>query len=146
VTWGCSRASSQTASGRRPDPDDDGIRRDDGAVTEPDAAHRTPRTLDRLDRDRRAQVDAVRAVEIGEHLRELRPEHPHQGQLQRLEHHHIGPCLACGRRDLEADPAPAHEHQPRARLHEGPDAVAVLDRPKRQDPAEVSSRQAQDPG
>ena len=67
------------------------------------------------------------AVQVGEHLRHLRPEHAQQRQLGALEHGDLGAGGAGGRGGLQADPAPADDHDPGAGAERGLEAVAVVE-------------------
>ena len=62
-----------------------------------------------------AQIDAVLAMQFGEHLREFRAQDGKQWQGGGLEHRHVGVGLAGGRGNLEADPPTADDDQPLAR-------------------------------
>ncbi len=83
------------------------------------------------------------AVQAGEDLGDLAPQHPQQRQLGRLQHRHLGAGRAGGGRRLQADPARADHHDP------GPGAeyllqpLAVLDPAQVEHPGEVGARHGQ---
>ena len=113
-------ASASWVRGRTPDADHHRVGPELLAEIDPDAGRR-----DLGDLRAEPQVDAVLAVQLGEHLAHLRAEHAEQRQLGRLEHHDVGARLAGGGGDLEADPTGADDDQPLALPEGGPDPVGV---------------------
>ncbi len=55
------------------------------------------------------------AVQVGEHLGDLRAQHPQQRKLRLLEDRHVGSRRPRGRRGLQPDPPAADHHDPGVR-------------------------------
>ena len=124
--------------GRDPDPDEDEVGRHRGAVAEFNAgdradstgrAVRTDRAVPGQARDLRPgeQVDPMLAVQVREHLGDLRAEDPQQRQRGDLEDRHVETRDARGGGDLEADPARPDDHDPRGLAEGQPEPLGVLE-------------------
>jgi hypothetical protein len=74
------------------------------------------------------QIDAVGAVQPGEVLAQLRPEHPEQRRGLRFDDGHRGAVGARRRGGLQADPACAHDHHAPAAFDRGAQPFGVGER------------------
>jgi len=113
--------------GHDPDPDDDRVRLDDGAVGEVHAVGAPVAAHDLGDLHAALQVDAVAPVQAGEDRGHLAAQDSQQRQLIGLEDGDRCAGPPGGGRDLQADPAgPDHDHAGLG-VEDDPDPVAVLD-------------------
>ena len=83
----------------------DDIGRNDRVIRQSDAGRSSILRGDLGDRCPQAHFHVMLAVEPGEHLGDLRPEHSQQRQVGRLDDSDIESGLACGGGDFHADPA-----------------------------------------
>jgi len=116
----------QLGVGLDPDPDDEEVDVERAAVAEGDRRTVAARG-DGGHLDAGAQVDAVLAVEVGEDLRDLRPEDAQEREVERLEDGDLRAVVPRGRSDLEADPAAADDADASARGEALPQRERVVD-------------------
>lgn len=137
------RSLGQSGVGVDTDAHDDGVRREAGAVGEQDTVGGVPVTGDLADPNAEPQVDAVIPVQVGEDLGDLPAEHPEQGQLGALQHHHPGTGRTGRGRGLQADPARADHDDRRAGPERPLEPVAVLQPPQVQHAVQVRAGNGQ---
>ncbi len=86
--------------------------------------------LEPVDARREPQVDAVRAVQLGDALADILPERGN-GLRRDVDQRDVEPALARGRGDLAADEAGADDREPRAPLEVRPQRERVVDAAQR---------------
>jgi hypothetical protein len=87
------------------------------------------------------ELDAVRAMQIREHLCQPAAQDALQGERGGLQHSDRGAAFAGGGGDLQADPAGADDHQPGAVLDRLGDPVRVGECAQRQRVIRARDRQ-----
>lgn len=120
----------------------DRVRLDTGAVVEPHAGGAAPGDGDLPDLHPAAQVDAVIAVQSGEHLAHLRSERGPQRHRFGFQHSHFQPGGPRRGGHLQPDPTGPDDRQPLRAVEHLQQSVGVLDGPQHVHARRVRAGQA----
>ena len=119
--------SARPVAGLDADPHDEQVALDDRAVAQRQAYAAIRRRRDVLDLGVEPEVHAVRAMQVGEDLRDPGTDHPEQRQRGRLDHGHRAAGRRGGGGHLEPDPAGPDDDDPAALDQRGAQGTAVVE-------------------